>query len=52
MDPYSLKYRTLKKNNNLINKVIVQHKVCNQFMKLFGFIDDEEAYYMHEVKVH
>lgn len=38
-DPYEMKFRTLKKSNNLIQKNIIQLEPCFQFMKAIGFQD-------------
>ena len=36
-DPYEMKFRKLKKSNNLIKKTIVENSCCVNFIKQIGF---------------
>lgn len=40
MDPYEVKFRTLKKTNNMVQRVIVNNPSVFKFLALFGFQED------------
>lgn len=42
-DPYEMKFRSLKKSNNLIQKNIMQQPACLEYMKAIGFQDCGET---------
>jgi hypothetical protein len=36
-DPYEMKYRTLKKSNNMVQRIITSNAPVGNFLALFGF---------------
>jgi len=40
LDPYEVKFRTLKKSNNMVQRIIVNNPSVFKFLALFGFEED------------